>query len=157
MLLATTDCRLHSFTLKTTRLPAGHAVTVWWMVVNSDASVSLLYAAGHVFDASGAAGFGGALKVGDTKGVVNLPGLSTQRLLDAAGADVYLVVRDHDPGQTRHRQPADRHLRCVQPDLHRPADVGACGRLRQPGTRRAGLAFPEAVQRVAAHAKLSLP
>jgi hypothetical protein len=59
MLLATTDCQLHSFTLKTTRLPAGHAVTVWWMVVNSDASVSVLYAAGHVFDASGAPGSAG--------------------------------------------------------------------------------------------------
>ena len=87
-----------SFTLQTTRLPAGHAVTVWWMVVNPDESMSVLYAAGHVVDASGA-GFGGSLREGDTKGVVSLPGLSTQGLLDAAGADVYLVVRDHGPAK----------------------------------------------------------
>jgi hypothetical protein len=88
-----------SFSLQTSRLPAGHAVTVWWMVVNPDASTSVLYAAGHVIDRSGAAEFGGALKVGDTKGVVSLPGLSTEGLLDAAGADVYLVVRDHGPAK----------------------------------------------------------
>jgi hypothetical protein len=69
------------------------------MVVNPDASTSVLYAAGHVIDRSGAAEFGGALKVGDTKGVVSLPGLSTEGLLDAAGADVYLVVRDHGPAK----------------------------------------------------------
>jgi hypothetical protein len=88
-----------SFSLQTSRLPAGHAVTVWWMVVNPDGSVSVLYAAGHVVDPSGTAEFGGALKVGDTKGVVSLPGLSTAGLLDAARADVYLVVRDHGPAR----------------------------------------------------------
>jgi hypothetical protein len=84
-----------SFSLETTGLPTGHAVTVWWMVANPDESVSVLYAAGHVIDSSGGAELGGALKVGDTKGVVSLPGLSTAGLLDAAAADVYLVVRDH--------------------------------------------------------------
>jgi hypothetical protein len=59
----------------------------------------VLYAAGHVIDKSGTAEFGGALKVGDTKGVVSLPGLSTDGLLDAAAADVYLVVRDHGPAK----------------------------------------------------------
>jgi hypothetical protein len=88
-----------SFSLQTSGLPAGHAVTVWWMVANPDESVSVLYAAGHVIDSSGTAEFGGALKVGDTKGVVSLPGLSTDGLLDAAAADVYLVVRDHGPAK----------------------------------------------------------
>ncbi len=69
------------------------------MVVNPDESVSVLYAAGHVIDQSGTAEFGGSLREGDTKGVVSLPGLSTQGLLDAAGADVYLVVRDHGPAK----------------------------------------------------------
>jgi hypothetical protein len=55
--------------LKTTRLAAGHAVAIWWMVVNPTRR-SVLYAAGHAIDDSGAAGFGGALKVGDTKGVL---------------------------------------------------------------------------------------
>jgi hypothetical protein len=82
-----------SFSLQTSGLPAGHAVTVWWMVANPDESVSVLYAAGHVIDSSGTAEFG------DTKGVVSLPGLSTDGLLDAAAADVYLVVRDHGPAK----------------------------------------------------------
>jgi hypothetical protein len=88
-----------SFSLQTSGLEPGHAVTVWWMVANPDTSVSVLYAAGHVIDNSGTAEFGGALKVGDTKGVVSLPGLSTEGLLDAAAADVYLVVRDHGPAK----------------------------------------------------------
>jgi hypothetical protein len=89
-----------AFSLQTSGLPAGHAVTVWWMVVNPDAAApSVLYAAGHVVDASGTAEFGGALREGDTKGLVSLPGLSIAGLLDAEGADVYLVVRDHGPAK----------------------------------------------------------
>ena len=81
-----------SLSLSTTGLAAGHAVTIWWMVVNPDGSLSVLYGAGHVIDAGGAAEFGGHLKVGDTDGAIRGPGL-----LDAAGADVTLVVRDHGP------------------------------------------------------------
>jgi len=82
-----------SFSLRTTGLQAGHAVTVWWMVLNPDGSVSVQYAAGHVIDEGGAAEFGGYLQVGDTDGVINDgPGL-----LDATGANVVLVVRDHGP------------------------------------------------------------
>jgi hypothetical protein len=89
-----------SFSLQTTGLPTGHAVTVWWMVVNPDAAApSVLYAAGHVIDDSGAAGFGGSLQEGDTDGVVELPGLSLEGLLDATGATVVLVVRDHGPAR----------------------------------------------------------
>jgi hypothetical protein len=40
-------------------------------------------------------GSGGALQEGDTDGVVELPGLSLAGLLDATGATVVLVVRDH--------------------------------------------------------------
>ena len=82
-----------AFSLQTTGLQAGHAVTIWWMLFNPDKSVSVQYAAGHVIDEGGAAEFGGDLQVGDTRGVVNGgPGL-----LDAQGADVVLVVRDHGP------------------------------------------------------------
>jgi hypothetical protein len=82
-----------SFSLQTTGLQGGHAVTIWWMVFNPDGSVSVQYAAGHVIDEDGAAGFGGHLRVGDTAGVINNgPGL-----LDALGANVVLVVRDHGP------------------------------------------------------------
>jgi hypothetical protein len=88
-----------AFSLQTTGLPAGHAVTVWWMVVNPGAAVpSVLYAAGHVVD-GGVTGFGGALQEGDTDGVVELPGLSLEGLLDANGATVVLVVRDHGPAR----------------------------------------------------------
>jgi hypothetical protein len=97
--LVRTDSGL-AFSLQTTGLPAGHAVTVWWMVVNPDAAApSVLYAAGHVIDDSGAAGFGGSLQEGDTDGVVELPCLSLEGLLDATGATVVLVVRDHGPAR----------------------------------------------------------
>jgi hypothetical protein len=80
-----------SFSLSTTGLEAGHAVTIWWMVFNPNGSVSVQYAAGHVIDEGGAAEFGGYLQVGDTDGVINNgPGL-----LDALAANVVLVVRDH--------------------------------------------------------------
>jgi hypothetical protein len=89
-----------AFSLQTSGLPAGHAVTVWWMVVNpGTAAPSVLYAAGHVVGDSGAAGFGGALQEGDTDGMVALPGLSLAGLLDATGATVVLVVRDHGPAR----------------------------------------------------------
>jgi hypothetical protein len=88
-----------SFSLETSGLEPGHAVTVWWMVVNPDGGVAVLYAAGHVIDDSGAAGFGGSLQEGDTDGVVELPGLSLVGLLDATGATVVLVVRDHGPAR----------------------------------------------------------
>jgi hypothetical protein len=82
-----------SFSLQTTGLQAGHAVTIWWMVFNPNGSVSVQYAAGHVIDEGGAAELGGHLQVGDTDGVINGgPGL-----LDALGANVVLVVRDHGP------------------------------------------------------------
>jgi hypothetical protein len=97
--LVRTDSGL-AFSLQTTGLPAGHAVTVWWMVVNPDAAApSVLYAAGHVIDDSGAAGFGGSLQEGDTDGVVELPGLSLEGLLDATAATVVVVVRDHGPAR----------------------------------------------------------
>jgi hypothetical protein len=63
------------------------------MVFNPDGALSVQYAAGHVIDQGGAAEFGAHLGVGDTDGVINDgPGL-----LDAQGANVVLVVRDHGP------------------------------------------------------------
>jgi hypothetical protein len=82
-----------AFSLATSGLQAGHAVTIWWMVFNPDGPLSVQYAGGHVIDEGGAAEFGGYLQEGDTEGVVNGgPGL-----LDAQGANVVLVVRDHGP------------------------------------------------------------
>jgi hypothetical protein len=88
-----------SFTLETTGLEPGHAVTVWWMVVNpADGGVAVLYAAGHVIDDSGTAEFGGYLMIGDSDGYVMG---SDTTLEDALNAAVYLVVRDHGPANPR--------------------------------------------------------
>lgn len=87
-----------SFSLETSGLEPGHAVTVWWMVVNPDGGVAVLYAAGHVVDESGTAEFGGYLQVDDSDGYVM--GSDTS-LEDALKATVYLVVRDHGPANPR--------------------------------------------------------
>ena len=87
-----------SFSLETSGLEPGHAVTVWWMVVNPDGGMAVLYAAGHVIDDSGTAEFGGHLQVGDSTGYVM--GDDTT-LEDALQATVYLVVRDHGPANPR--------------------------------------------------------
>ena len=93
--LTRTDSSI-SFSLSTTRLEPGHAVTIWWMVANPDGGMAVLYAAGHVIDSSGTAEFGGFLKVGDSEGYE----MGDDRSLeDARGATVYLVVRDHGPAK----------------------------------------------------------
>jgi hypothetical protein len=93
--LTRTDSSL-SFSLSTTGLEPGHAVTIWWMVVNPDGGVAVLYGAGHVIDEDGTAEFGGSLKVGDSNGYE----MGDDRSLeDARGARVFLVVRDHGPAK----------------------------------------------------------
>jgi hypothetical protein len=86
-----------SFSLETSGLEPGHAVTIWWMVVNPDGGVAVLYAAGHVIDQDGTAEFGGYLQVGDSDGALSM-GTDTS-LEDALDATVYLVVRDHGPAK----------------------------------------------------------
>ena len=85
-----------AFTLETTGLQPGHAVTVWWMVTNPDGGTAVLYAAGHVVGGTGTTTFAGYLAVGDTEGWVMG---DDQSLEDALAATVTLVVRDHGPGQ----------------------------------------------------------
>lgn len=100
-----------SVSLHTSGLPAGHVVTVWWIIFNHpdncshgasglrcgegdlfvpsvDASVA--HAAGHVIGGSGIANFGAWLGVGDTGGALFGPGLT-----NPLGADIHLVVHDH--------------------------------------------------------------
>jgi hypothetical protein len=85
-----------SFTLQTTRLQPGNAVTIWWMAVNPDGGMAVLYGAGHVIDESGTAEFGGYLQVGDSGGHA----MGGDRTLeDALKATVVLVVRDHGPAK----------------------------------------------------------
>jgi hypothetical protein len=81
-----------SFTLQTSRLAPGHAVTIWWMAANPDGGMAVLYAAGHVIDDAGTAEFGGRLAVGDSDGWVMGDDKSLE---DALHATVTLVVRDH--------------------------------------------------------------
>jgi hypothetical protein len=87
-----------SFTLQTSGLESGRAVTIWWMVVNPDGGVAVLYAAGHVLGQDGTATFAGYLPVGDSDG--HAMGTDTT-LEDALQATVYLVVRDHGPANPR--------------------------------------------------------
>jgi hypothetical protein len=111
--------------LHTTGLQAGHTVTIWWMIfnhpqacisgastptpddprcgmadiTNSRAGLSVLYAAGNIVDEDGEADFGAYRQEGDTDGAIMGMELG---LLDAAAADVHLVVRDHGPVDPRH-------------------------------------------------------
>ena len=137
-----------AFSLQTTGLPTGHAVTVWWMVVNPGAAApSVLYAAGHVVDDSGAVGFGGALQEGDTDGVVELPGLSLAGLLDATGATVVLVVRDHGParaaivGQQLHTVDVCNPT-CADLQLSVHAPAGSAAGWRASGSSRPPSSWP---------------
>ena len=58
-----------SMTFRTTGLPAGDAVTIWWIILGSDGKpVSAQFAAGHPVGSSGDANFAGHLAVGDTSG-----------------------------------------------------------------------------------------
>jgi hypothetical protein len=85
-----------SFSLETAGLEPGNAVTVWWMVLNPDGGLAVLFAAGHVIDEDGTAEFGGYLRVGDSDGHVMGDDTSLE---DALGATVFLVVRDHGPAK----------------------------------------------------------
>jgi hypothetical protein len=115
-------------TLQTSAVPAGHVVTVWWVIFNhpefcqfgepanpatgfagtrcgpgdlgivpgltADARVDpvVTHAAGHVTGASGTASYASYLSVGAPKGQV----LIGEALTNPLGADVHLIVHDHD-------------------------------------------------------------
>jgi hypothetical protein len=115
-------------TLAMSGVPAGHVVTVWWVIFNNpefcqfgepayaatgfagtrcgagdlgivpgltpDPRVDPLvtYAAGHVTGSSGSAAWASYLSVGEPRGQVLIGSAFTNPL----GADVHLVVHDHD-------------------------------------------------------------
>jgi hypothetical protein len=83
-----------SFTLQTTGLEPGHAVTVWWMVTNPGGGVAVLYATGRIIGKKGTAQFGGYLQVGDSTGYVMGDDTTLENALEAT---VAFVVRDHGP------------------------------------------------------------
>jgi hypothetical protein len=96
-----------SVSLRTSGLPAGHAVTIWALIfndpgacgaggcheMNGDLNVpavrgSVFHVTGHVVGESGI--FAGLVPLGDAADAFVGPGL-----LDPYGAEVHLIVRDH--------------------------------------------------------------
>jgi hypothetical protein len=98
-------------------LPAGHAVTMWFVVFNNpaacvagcglddilfnpDAGGDFLVGAGNVIGGSGTANFGGSLTVGDTSGSafpeIGMPERSVG-LTNPRGAIVGLLLHSHGP------------------------------------------------------------
>jgi hypothetical protein len=103
------------FTLFTTQLQVGHAITVWWVVfnhpencagtttstsprcsmadmANPDVDASALRADGDVVGPLGIGWFSGSLAVDDATEAIVGTGLH-----NPAGADIHFVVRDHGP------------------------------------------------------------
>ena len=108
-----------SFTLHTSGLPAGDAVTIWWVIFNNPSAcsgvapghpfrcglpdlfnpatqASVQYAAGHVVGTSGPVSWGGSIRTGDTSGCA-FGTFDCVGLIAPTGADVHLVVQDHGP------------------------------------------------------------
>lgn len=105
-----------SMTLSTRDLRAGHVHTVWWLTFNAPENclsnpsgpircgvadvfnpvvkTSHIWAAGTTVGQDGTATFDGRVVTGDLSGV---PFPWEPGLTNAAGAEVFLVVRDHGP------------------------------------------------------------
>ena len=102
-----------SVDLHTRKLPAGDAVTLWWVIFNhpencahgvgglrcgegdlnvASVEASVLYADGQIIRAGGIANYRATRTVGDTSGALFGNGLT-----NPLGADIHLVVHDHGP------------------------------------------------------------
>jgi len=92
-------------TFHTTGLPAGDAVTIWWIIIDPSGNVvSAQFAAGHVIGNDGVGNFAGYLGEGDTSGCFAtwFPclGLSTDPAQgDSRTANVLLLARVHGPAE----------------------------------------------------------
>ena len=86
-----------SMTFRTTGLPAGEPVTIWWIILDGSGNVvSGQFAAGHVVGNNGVASFGGHLAEGDTSGCFH-PQFPCAGISDARGQTVILLARVHGP------------------------------------------------------------
>ncbi len=86
-----------SMTFRTSGLPAGQPVTIWWIIVNGSGNVvSGQFAAGHVVGNDGVASFAGHLAEGDTSGCFH-PLFPCAGLSDARGQTIILLARVHGP------------------------------------------------------------
>lgn len=94
-----------AMTFHTTGLPAGDAVTIWWIVFGPNGDLlSAQYAAGHVIGNDGVGNFAGSLAEGDTSGCFATwfpcGGLSTDPSQgDSRTATVLLLARVHGPAE----------------------------------------------------------
>lgn len=100
-----------AYSLQTNQLRAGHAYTVWVVVVNNPAACTadpcsppdilltpatnsqVTYGTGHVVGEDGRAGFGGHLR----RGLLSDGWLAGRGLEDPLGAEIHLVLNDHGP------------------------------------------------------------
>ena len=95
-----------SMTFRTTRLPAGEPITIWWIILEqcdqSDPNwakgmpCSAQWAAGRVASKNGTATFSGRLPVGSRAGCFARK-FPCQGLKDSATATVLLLARTHGP------------------------------------------------------------
>lgn len=109
-----------SASFRSSDLPAGHAVTMWFVVFNEpsacagspcgpgdlgvpEVKADFLWATGNVVGGSGRAGFGARLAVGDSSGSgfreLGAPEAAVG-LLDPWGAEVHLLLHSHGPAFT---------------------------------------------------------
>jgi hypothetical protein len=87
-----------SMTFRTSGLPAGEPVTIWWIIVDPATGnvVSGQFAAGHVVGNNGVASFAGSLAEGNTSGCFH-PAFPCAGLTDAREQVVVLLARTHGP------------------------------------------------------------
>jgi hypothetical protein len=85
-----------SMTFQTTQLPAGDAITIWWIILGPNGPVSGQFAAGHVVGSNGVASFAGHLAVGDTSGCFH-PLFPCAGLTDPRHQPILLLARMHGP------------------------------------------------------------
>ena len=107
-----------SASLHSSGLPAGQAVTMWFVVFNHpefcasspcgpadipnpEVKFDALYGGGHVIGGTGTANFGGRLAVGDASGSLLVEqGMTGVGLLNPLGAEVFLMLHLHGPAST---------------------------------------------------------
>ena len=95
-----------SMTFRTTRLPAGEPITIWWIVLEKcdqadpnwaeGMPCSAQFASGRVASKNGTATFAGQLAEGSRAGCF-APKFPCQGLKDSATATVLLLARTHGP------------------------------------------------------------
>jgi hypothetical protein len=91
-----------SMTFSTSGIPAGEAVTIWWVIFGEAGPVSAQFAAGHVVGGSGVATFSGHLAEGDTSGCFSpefTAAVGCEGLTDAQTQTVILLARFHGPAE----------------------------------------------------------